>query len=217
MLVSEIATRVRKQFGDDAGVVITDADIIRWVNDAQLEIVGKVDVLQGSATAGTIANTADYTFPTTYNRVHSIKWRGSRLRELNLQQAEELVPNKDNASTYPTGNPQYYWIWGNVFTLYPAPATTEAGALRIFYIRNPVAVTAVGDTPELHTKYHPRLVEYCMAQAAELDENDQRYATKINQFQQGVAAESGRERTTQYYPFITDIADREENAYTWYA
>lgn len=216
MLVSEIATRVRKQFGDEAGIIITDADVIRWVNDAQQEIVSKVDVLQGSATAASIANVADYTFPLTYNRVHSIKYKGSRLRELNLQQAEELVPNKDDATTYPVGTPQYYWIWGNVFTLYPMPGTSEAGVLRIFYIRNPVAVTATTDTPELHVKYHPRIVEYCMAQAAELDDNEQRYSNKINQFNQNVQAELGREKTTQYYPFITDISDGESNAIDWY-
>lgn len=216
MLVSEIATRVRKQFGDEGAVLVTDADIIRWVNDAQLEIATKVDVLQGSATAATIANTADYTFPTTYLRIHSIKWNGRRLREINLQQAEELVPNKDDASTYPVGEPQYYWVWGNVFTLYPAPSASVAQGLRVFYIKQPTAVTAVGDTPELPVKYHPRIVEYCMAQAAELDENDNRYANKINQFNQNVQNEAGRDRTTQYYPFITDIDDREVTSVDWY-
>jgi hypothetical protein len=215
MLVSEIATRVKKQYGDEAGLIITDADIIRWVNDAQLEIASRVDVLQGSATASALASVADYTFPVTYLRIHSIKWRGKRLRELNLQQAEELIPEKDNTSTYPVGEPQYYWVWGNVFTLYPMPQLTEAAALRVFYIRTPVAVTAVGDTPELPVKYHPRIVEYCMAQAAELDENDQRYNNKISQFTQGIQNEQGRDRTTQYYPFITDIGDGESHTVDW--
>lgn len=216
MLVSEIATRVRKQFGDESGTLITDADIIRWVNDAQLEIATKVDVLQGSATAATIASTSDYTFPTTYLRIHSIKWNGRRLREINLQQAEELVPSKDNAATYPVGEPQYYWVWGNVFTLYPAPSASVAQGLRVFYIKQPTVVTAVGDTPELPVKYHARIVEYCMAQAAELDENDSRYANKINQFNQNVQNEAGRDRTTQYYPFITDIDSGEVTSVDWY-
>jgi hypothetical protein len=50
MLVSEIATRVRRQFGDDVGILITDADIIRWVNDAQREIAVKANLLQVRAT-----------------------------------------------------------------------------------------------------------------------------------------------------------------------
>lgn len=216
MLVSEIATRVRTQFGDKGGAMIADADIIRWVNDAQIEIVSKVDVLQGSATAATIAGQSDYTFPTTYNRVYSIKWNGQKLRELNLQQAEELVANKDDSTSYPTGNPQYYWIWGNVFTLYPAPSASVNSALRIFYIRNPTAVAAVGDTPELPNKYHPRIVEYCIAQAAELDDNEQKYANKINQFNQNVQAELGREKSTQYYPFLTDVTDAEQPSVGWY-
>jgi hypothetical protein len=79
-----------------------------------------------------------------------------------------------------------------------------------------VAVAAVGDTPELPLKYHQRIVEYCLAQAADLDDNEAKYSNRINQFNNNVQAELGRERSTQYYPFITDIPSQDEQTYSWY-
>ena len=36
--IQDVANRVKRTFGDESGVQVTDDDIIRWVNDAQLEI-----------------------------------------------------------------------------------------------------------------------------------------------------------------------------------
>lgn len=55
MLVSEIATRVKRQFGDEAGAQIEDADILRWVNDAMIDIARTNNLLQISATTATTA------------------------------------------------------------------------------------------------------------------------------------------------------------------
>ena len=37
--VSDIATDVKRTFGDEAGVQVNDTDIARWINSAQIEIV----------------------------------------------------------------------------------------------------------------------------------------------------------------------------------
>ena len=205
MLVSEIATRVRRQMGDDTSQIIQDADIIRWVNDAQMEISTTVDILAMSATAATISGVSDYTMPLDTNRIYSLKWQGQRLRQVSLQQAEELFPSKDNAAVYPQGSPSVFWTWGNIFTLYPAPSTSGNTDLRVFYYRNPAVITAVTQTPELPTEFHLRIVEYCIAQAADIDDDSNKYAVKINEFKSGVRDGIGQDREVQYYPFITDI------------
>jgi hypothetical protein len=58
--------------------------------------------------------------------------------------------------------------------------------LTLYFTRQPVQVTVVGDTPELPVQYHPRIVEYCIAQAAELDDNLAQYQLKMAQFENGV-------------------------------
>lgn len=211
MLVSEIATRVRRQMGDDTSQIIQDADIIRWVNDAQLEICSSVDVLAQTSTAATIANNPDYTMPIDTNRVYSVKWQGQRLRQVSLQQAEEMYPSKDDSVNYPKGSPSVFWTWGNVISLYPAPSTTGASDLRIFYYRNPVVITATTQTPELPLDFHPRIVEYCIAQAADIDDDNTKYSVKINEFKGGIQNTLGQDREVQYYPFITDYVGEE-----WY-
>ena len=36
--VQDVLLSVKRQFGDESGVQVTDSDIVRWVDDAQREI-----------------------------------------------------------------------------------------------------------------------------------------------------------------------------------
>lgn len=214
MLVSEIIARVRRAFGDTNSVEITDADIIRWINDAMREIVPQAELLQAKATTLPLNGTPNYALPDDMLKVHSIKYAGRTLEYVSLEQAEELFPNKDNPTSYEVGTPTHCWIWGNELYLYPAPNNTT-DAITCYYNRMPLDVTATGDTPELPTVYHNRIVEYCMAQAYELDQDAGNAQNKLNQFQNNL--QSMRSLSTweeqEVYPFITDLGDRPYASY----
>lgn len=181
MLVSEIATRVKRQFGDEAGAQITDADIIRWVNDAMMEITRTNNLLQISATTTTVANQAEYDLPVEILSLRTIKYKNIRLIGLSMEDFDTMLAD-DTAK----GEPQAYYIYARKVTLFPAPSVGGATDLKVFYNRRPTDVTAVGNTPEIPVQYHTRIVEYAIAQAAELDDNLQQYAMKMGQFKEGI-------------------------------
>jgi hypothetical protein len=70
--VQDVANRVRRTFGDDGGVQVTDDDILRWVNDAQLQIsTDNEELLETVATADIIQGQADYSIPSDMNVLRS--------------------------------------------------------------------------------------------------------------------------------------------------
>src|SRR3954454_13475741 len=132
MNVQQIINRVRRTFGDDSAVQINDSDIIGWINESMKEIVIQVNLLQVIATAATVQSQSGYTMPTDILRLHSVKWQGNSLRYMSLEQAEESLPNKDDANNYPVGIPTHYWVWGSTITLYPAPAASGINDIKIY-------------------------------------------------------------------------------------
>src|SRR5215212_5975441 len=64
MNVSDIKTRIKRTFGDESGVQVTDEDIVRWINDAQRAIVTQNEsLLEVTALASLVAGTQEYTLP----------------------------------------------------------------------------------------------------------------------------------------------------------
>ncbi len=184
MNVQEVFTRVQRTFGDTANVQVDQNDIIRWINDAQREIVLANQLLQAVATSNTIVGTNIYTLPTDLLTIRSIKYAGLKLRAMTFSEAEQYIPNFDDTTNYPSDIPTAFWVWANQLTLYPNPSGIKE--LRIYYTRQPVAVSILADIPELPLQYHNRLVEYCLQQAYELDENWAAAETKKTQFMSGV-------------------------------
>lgn len=204
MLVSEIATRVKRQFGDESGVQITDDDVIRWTNDAMREIASSNDLLQTRATTALVVGQAEYTLPPDILLLRSVHMAGKKLTPLSTREAEEYT-----IDTGAKGSPSTFWIWANKIKLYPAPDVADPDDLQIYYTRTPALVTVVGNTPELPVEYHSRIVEYCLAQAYELDENWEAAQQKGNQFTVGLQTLKGKEewQTVDYYPSITSLPE----------
>jgi hypothetical protein len=198
--VSNIAARVRRQFGDEAGILLTEGAFVDWVNDAMKEIVLQNDLLRWRSTATSTIGQANYAVPDDLLRFHSLTHDGEALREISLQEAQRTVPNIDDTANYTRGVPQSFWQYGDEFFIWPAPALAKS--LVIYYNRKPTPVVNLASTPELNARYDNRLVEYCLAQAAELDNDDDRAALKMNQFQGGLDRTQDEEVDSGMYPHM---------------
>lgn len=208
--VQEIFDRVSRQFGDEAGSQVKITDVTRWINDAMREIVHKNKLLQVKATTDTMVGVPAYALPTDISKLHSIKYKGITLRPMSIAEADQQIGALDVsvANGYPTGTPTRYWIWAQQVNLYPAPDTAVDEGLVAYYSRTPVAVVNVGDVPELPDEYHNRIVDYCLAQAFEIDENFSVAQSKMANFEQKVAAANDiSEEQQETYPYITDVED----------
>lgn len=201
---SDVANYVKRQFGDESGVQVTDADILRWINSAQEEIVSNNQVLKATATKTTTADTYSYQLGIDVNiqYINSLHIDGVKILYMNFNEAEELILKQDPTRVV-RARPEFWYEWAGVVYLYPTP---DAGyTLTIYYHPTPTPVTQLTDSLSLPDNYFNRIIEYVMAQAFELDENFGAAQTKSNQFDSKLVSMSLDENRTSVdtYPLIT--------------
>lgn len=205
MNLSDIKNRVKRQFGDESSAQITDADIIRWANDAMIDIALKNNCLETKATANLVASQQEYDLPADILRLQSVRYNGNRLKVMSMQELDELVGDSSTGA----GDPVAYTLYANKIMLYPTPDSSVADGLSIYYNKTPTQLANDADIPELPTGYHPRIVEFCLTMAYELDEDWQAAGNKAAQFVDGL--NNLRADDTQYdetaYPTITVLVD----------
>ena len=205
MIVSEVINRVRKIAGDIDVLQFTDADIMSWINDAAKECASDNQLLQKSATQAVVNGQTDYTLPTDILKLHSVRYDNENIRLMTMQEFDAEVSGFGETNK---GAPFVGYVWAGKLVLYPAPDNSTKN-LVISYTRTPTEVTAVGNSIDLPTMYHRRIVDYCLAMVAEQDDDLARYQAKMDEFKTGVQnLKDQDEWNYDVYPSIT-VSDRD--------
>lgn len=214
MNVAEIQTYIKRQFGDESGVQVTDTDIIRWINSAQKQIVLQNEsLLDKTATTTTVVGQQTYDLPVDLLKLTSISYRIStttpyyRLKGYSLAVFNERIDGWDG--TTETGNPNCYTISENKIILFPIPSAAVISGLKIYYCRKPVAVVLTTDTPELPELYHDTIIKFCLQQAYEVDEDWDAVGNKAQEFDVELKLLRGKDdwKVQEHYPVITVLSD----------
>jgi hypothetical protein len=205
MNVAEVKSRVMRTFGDESGAQVTSEDIIRWINDGQMEIARSNHLLEQKATADVILGQDSYAYPVDTLEIWALRYDNYKIRVLSMEQADEYITNFEDSKNYQQGIPQVYWAWEDTLYLYPVPDRSITAGLTIYYSKVPQQVAGDADVPELPLKYHPRIVDYCLKQAYELDEDYNASSLKEAQLNNDLENMLNSEKwTTQdFYPVIT--------------
>lgn len=215
MIVSDIQTRVKRQFGDEAGVQLTDDDIIRYINDGVRQMIATNEsLLQKVATAAAVAGQQDYTLPADCLILQSISYKAPgeasylKLKYLSLSEFNEYIDGWDGTA-YGSSTPVVYMVFGNIISFFPKPDQDSADAIKLYYNRTPVDVALPGDTPDIPVLYHEVLVKFCLSQAYEMDEDFEAAAMKGNQIQGDMTILRGREnwKSQDTYSTITVLPE----------
>lgn len=197
---------VKRRFGDESGVQLEDADILRWANDGQQQIVTENKVLRAKGTQASTPGQFDYTFPSdSIFAVTSLHYDGVPLRNLTFPEAEQSIIPTD-PSREQSGTPICWWSWGETFTLWPTPDT--AGTITLYYTRYPTALS--GDPNQIldiSDKYYSALVSYVLQQAYEMDEDWQASQAKEAQFKTALAEQREEDflASDDFYPTVTEV------------
>lgn len=207
MDINDILTRVKRQFGDESGVQLGDADIIRWINDAQRDIAMKHDLLQTKATSSIVAAQADYTVPADLLNLFGVRYDNRRLVEYSIQEVDLDGLAATNATASDT--PNSYSFFADLLTLYPTPAVALTNGLTILYLRQPTEVVTVSDPLTLPERYHNSIVQYCLQMAYELDENWQAAQVKNQEFNSDMGSLRGKLEAMpeEFYPHVSYVSD----------
>ena len=183
----DVKSRVRRQIGDDFGGQYSDTDVVRWINAAVREIVLTNDLLQKTATSALVGDQYEYPLPNDVMKLHTLTFRGVPLDGMGFR--EFMVFTRD-ADAQAHGLPQIFTVWAGKIRIYPYPHETPVPQenIQIFYTYKPAAITGGSEAEELplETIYENRIVEYCIAQANEMNEDREGYALKMQEFQTGV-------------------------------
>jgi len=163
--LSDVMTFVKRQFGDESGVQLTDPDIIRWVNQAQMEIVNKNPMIQAVATQSAVANQQTYSIPPDMIQIESIMYDGNILEP----QSFESIRTELGADNNTKGTPLFWYTWANQIYLWPIPTDTKQ--ISVNYSKVPVSVALTSDPLGVPDRYYDRVCEYVMSKAYEMDED----------------------------------------------
>ncbi|MFE1145194.1 phage adaptor protein [Streptomyces rochei] len=215
MNVQDVVTRVKRTFGDEAGVQITDQDVIRWINDAQEKIVLENEGLMETTVAtDTVENQMEYDVPPNMSVLRSLKYKGYRLKYMSFAEFNEYIDGysaADGVSSYGPGIPEVFMVWNNKITLFPKPNENLTGGLTVYYIKHPESVGNLADALTVPLQYHNAIVKFCLKEAYELDEDYQKAQAVKADFDNDVMKLNDRNKwvSQEYYPRITTLPEDE--------
>lgn len=169
MNLGEIIAAVQVQFGDRGQTQILRADIVRWVNQAAIDIARKTHCVQEHAESSAVAGQSAYDLPVDFISMRRVTYDNMVLRESTLEDADRDLPARDTGGY--TGTPILYYIYDYKLYVLPTPTTPGTGNIDIWYTRYPVSLINDEDNPEIPAKYHELMVRYAFARAVEQDEN----------------------------------------------
>jgi hypothetical protein len=211
MDVQAVITRVRRVFGDEAAVQLTDDDIIRWINDGQIEVVkNNSSALLNTTTINIVANQSTYNFNSNMLKLRSVRYKYSdmasfrSLKFLSMQQFDESIDGWDG-TLYPAGYPVFYTEYNDTFTVFPTPDRSVVGGFKLLYNETPSDVTDLADPLSLPLIYHNTIMRYCLWQASLLDEDLEPAVMYAQTFTNDMAVVQSREvnENLSSYPVIT--------------
>lgn len=205
--VQEVVTAVNRQFGDEAEIQVSSADIIRWINQAQNEIViSNTTINEGMASADIVQDQDKYPILSDpafadVARVHTVLYQGRPVKNISFQEALAFIGKSTSDGS---GSPQLYYIKNGTLVFFPVPDTNVPGGLTLHFTKTPKAVVTVGDKLTVPDTFYNAILQYVIAQAQELDENWQAAQVKLQQFEKSVNIQQNETIEQEgYYPSIT--------------
>lgn len=200
---NEVASAVKRQFGDESGVEITDSDIARWVDDAQREIMlNNPDINAAMTQINVVAGQSAYPIgqhiPDIFS-IQAVHYDGQYIEHFTFVEAQKYIISKKAES----GPPLLWFERSGVINLYPKPQDDNELGLTVFYNKVPQRVEQNGSLT-VPDSYFKSVVDFCLTQAYMLDENPQLAAVTDGSFSQGMMLRANKsDQNSNTYPTIT--------------
>jgi hypothetical protein len=207
---NDVAEEIKRQFGDSDGRQITDADILKWINVAQQEIVTQNAILKSSLLSNVVANQAIYTYPSDrIQYIEAIHYDGIPLEALSFQEAQlYIMGDKANQST--TGTPRLWYERDGKITLYPKPDVALTDGLTLYFVKRPVDLTNLNWVLSVPDRYFQRVVDLVLTRAYQLDENWEAAQYKQTEYVAAMNSMANQENTIQVNSYPTPTVRPED-------
>jgi hypothetical protein len=208
---TDVADRVRAQFGDVSGAQLADSAILRWINDGQREIVNSNPILRATKLSDIVAGQQDYTFPgDKVLAIEAIYVSGYPVKNVSPQAAREYIISIDPTALLNAERPEVWYERAGVITFYPVPNKSITNGLKMEYVKVPANITTFASVLTVPDRYFNELVNYVISQALEMDENYDAASYKNRQFRDGLDRLNLKENLSQtdlYQSILPDALD----------
>lgn len=207
MNLGEIKRKVKRILGDESGALIEDTDIVDWVNDAQIDIARKSEVLQDYVSQDVIADQTQYNLPDDFIKIVAVSYNGIDLSKTTRSELSSISPARDAESLRDT--PSRYYLWGNRLWLFPKPNTDLSDGLIIYYVFSPQPLSDDRDVPTIPIHMHEAILDYCISKGREMNEELEGSAFSMNKYDKSVtlARDEAKDQGMESYPAIRVLPD----------
>lgn len=202
MKLNAVVSRVRSIAGDFDSLQFTDSQLLEWVNDGIRECALNNNLLQKSAVQNTSVGSSQYSLPDDILKLYSIRYNGSKLPILTLEEFDKRYTGGQTSTSNDT--PIVCYVWAGSLHLYPSPSQEQALTVDYIYYPETLAESDTDKELPLPVGYHSRIVDYCLAQVAQQDDDINRYNSKMQEFLTGVQLLKDQpEYSEDLYPSIS--------------
>jgi hypothetical protein len=155
MLASQVISDVRKELLELSPEYWSDAEILRYINRAQVDFANKIRVLEADAELSLVQGQIDYPLPSNWTSARLVlakivyddgTYTWKRLYPINLEKAAQQQTDFLNTSDKNQGRPTRYWIWNRRLYLNKAPNAQFATTLHLFFKSKPLPILYATDT-----------------------------------------------------------------------
>lgn len=197
---------IKRIFGDESGVQLDNADIQRWANAAQQEIVTNNKAIKAKANLATVIGTSTYDFPAVkIQQIEALHYDNVRLENLPFAEAERIIISNDPSQTE-QGTPVFWYEWDGEITVWPKPDAVKN--LTLYFTAYPEELTGdTGQTLGVPDKFYNAVVDYVLSKCYEMDEDMQSSQMAEQRFRAALENQMEDERQAQHmtYPVIMDV------------
>jgi hypothetical protein len=152
---AQIISDVRKEVLELSPEYWSDAELLRYINRAQIDYANKTRLLEADAELSLVAGQLDYPLPANWTSARAVfikilnddgtfMWK--RLYPSNLEKMAQQNTNFLNNTTDNQGRPTRYWIWNRRIWMNKSPNADFATTLHLFFKSKPTPIVYATDT-----------------------------------------------------------------------
>ena len=210
--VQDVLTAIKRQFGDESGAQLTDTDIIRWINEGQLEIARKNKYSRTSVTTPSVSSQANYNLAgVNILSIESVFYGDYPITGETYEQVQESYLKSYSTTSFPatsTNVPLVWYEYGDSIYFWPPP-TVAGDIIKLLVCTYPTKLTSAVDSLSIPDTYYQALLDFIMSKAYEMDDDPQASMAKYNRHTDTIneLASASKAVNNHSYPTITILPE----------
>ena len=159
MTPQQAYTTVINQFNDASGNFVSATEVYNYLWLAECELNRKIKCNEqiDSSSIVTSIGQQTYTLPAPITFLTRVIWWNYRMKLIDFRGIEAMDVYSGNQST---GNPWYYFLYGNTIGLYPTP--TQIQQVFLYYIADPVYLAPSSFSFSTPFQFHAYYIDYAL-------------------------------------------------------